>query len=133
MCISGDVCGLTKEQWDVIDKGMDFYQNISDIIKDGYTYFYGSNIASYRHPKGWQGILRQGNKLENSDRAFLLLHSFNDAAGKEIEIELPAYYSVSDYYSYCSEDISLKDKTLRYTFHDDMQAICIRLNLAKPY
>ena len=58
MCISGDVLELTDKQWDVLDRGIDFYKKIAPIIKDGYTYRYGNEIRSYRHPEGWQGIVR---------------------------------------------------------------------------
>ena len=35
MCISGDVTGLTQAQWDVIERGMEFYRKIAPIIKQG--------------------------------------------------------------------------------------------------
>ena len=128
MCISGDVCELDSSQWDVIDRGMIFYQKIASIIKEGYTSFYGPVIESYRHPKGWQAVLRKGTVKENSDNAFLLIHGFNEIAGNDIEIELPYEYEMVDYYSYCDENILLNGRKLNYSFHDDMQAVCIMLN-----
>lgn len=127
MCISGDVCELSDEQGDVIDRGMIFYQKIAPIIKEGYTYFYGTDIRSYRHPKGWQGILREGITEEFANEAFIVVHGFNDIVGSRIEVELPYEYTIKEYYSYCQEDIQIQGRMLRYAFHDDMQAICIRL------
>ena len=60
MCISGEVHLISDEQWGLIDKGIAFYNRIAPIIKNGRTYFYGPKITSYRHPEGWQGIVRYG-------------------------------------------------------------------------
>lgn len=129
MCISGDVCGLSSEQWDVIDRGMAVYKKIAPIIKEGYTSFYGPSIESYRHPKGWQGILRQGTSFDNLGEAFMVIHGFNEIAGSKIEIELPNDYRIKEYYSYCEENVCIKDGKLYYTFHDDMEAICVLLGV----
>ena len=58
MCLSGDVIDLSKEGWGIIDAGIAFYKKIAPILRDGYTSWFGTEIQSYRHPKGWQGILR---------------------------------------------------------------------------
>ncbi len=128
MCISGDVHKLSSEQWKVIDEGMAFYQKIAPVIKEGFTSFYGSTIVSYRHPEGWQGVLRQGTTEENGNQAFLLLHGFNNIKGSTVQVELPACYEVVEYYSYCQEEIKITGNILEYTFHDDMEAVAVILN-----
>jgi len=73
MCISGDVTELTDAQWDVLDRGIAFYKKIAPIIKNGYTYRYGTEITSYRNLKGWQGVLR----VSEEEKAYALFHVFD--------------------------------------------------------
>jgi alpha-galactosidase len=61
MCLSGDVYDLTDEQWDIVKKGIDFYNKISDIIKFGKTIKYENSIESYNNPQGEQIVIRQYN------------------------------------------------------------------------
>ena len=123
MCISGDVCRLNEDQWKVIDRGIAFYKKISGIIKKGYTTRYGSEINSYRHPEGWQGILRIGEK----DRAFALFHGFHDATGIEASVPIPAGYRISEIYSYENEQVWLDDGRLYLRITEDMKAVAVLL------
>lgn len=124
MCLSGDVCSLDELQWKVIDEGISFYKKISPIIKDGKTYFYGNKISSYRHPKGWQAILRESLDEKNS---YIVIHGFNQAKGVKVQLDVNSHYYIADYYSYQDEQISLKNGALEYRIPDDMYAICIYL------
>jgi alpha-galactosidase len=124
MCISGDVWLLSDEQWRVIDEGIAFYKKVAPIIKHGKTHFFGPGITSYRHPKGWQGILREDDE---SGRAYIVLHGFNDACGGNISIPTPEGYEIRDVYSYKKEELSMSDGQVRYTFDEDMKAIAVYL------
>lgn len=120
MCLSGDVTKLNKEQWNVIDKGIDFYKNISDIIKNGYSYRYGTDITSERHPKGWQAVLRK-----NESRAFVVIHVFDGEQPKYIEIKLPSNcnQNIVKVYSDDEPEFSIVDGILRYKVTDTMKAV----------
>ncbi|MCR4590845.1 MAG: alpha-galactosidase [Lachnospiraceae bacterium] len=120
MCISGDVWMLSSEQWQLLDRGIAFYKRIAPVIKNGKTFYHGSKIISYRHPEGWQGILREGE-----DSAYLLLHGFNDIRDKEISIRIPEYYHIGEIYSYKEESVTFEKGMLNYTFDEDMKAVCI--------
>lgn len=86
MCISGDVTKLSKEQWRMIDDGMDFYREIAPIIRDGQSYHYGTKIKSTRHPRGWQALLRIGK----NGMAYLVLHIFGkERLPEKIQVPLP--------------------------------------------
>ena len=123
MCISGDVWRLSEEQWKVIDDGIAFYKKIASIIKKGHTTRYGTEISSYRHPKGWQGILRTG---ENG-KAFALFHGFLEAVGMEVSVPVPADYRISEIYSYETEQVWLKDGRLYLRLTEDMKAVAVLL------
>lgn len=127
MCLSGDVWLLDNEQWELIDKGMAFYKRIAPVIKDGRTFFYGSDIKSYRHPEGIQVIFRESVKR---DKAYIVMHSFNNASGTDIEIRLPSGYEIKEVYSYEDETIQIKDGRLKYCFREDMHALGLYLENA---
>ncbi len=124
MCISGDVWLLSEEQWELIDRGIAFYRKAAPVIKHGKTYFYGSKIKSFRHPKGWQGIFREDMERKH---AYITLHGFNEAAGEEISMEIPGGYKIKDIYSDEKENIGLKENILHYRFREDMKAAAVYL------
>ncbi|MBE5914972.1 MAG: alpha-galactosidase [Pseudobutyrivibrio ruminis] len=122
MCLSGDVCSLDELQWKVIDEGISFYKKIASIIKDGKTYFYGSKIGSYRHPKGWQAIVRESLEMKE---AYVVIHGFNQAKGEKVCLDLSKDYDLADCYSFQTENISFNTGRLEYVIPDDMYAICL--------
>ncbi len=95
MCLSGDVANLTDEQWRTIEKGIEFYKKAAGVIKRGKSRLYGASPKSWRHPEGWQAVVR-----ENSKETLCVFHSFENspktlsapAGGCEIE----AVYSDRD-------------------------------------
>lgn len=123
MCISGDVCQLSEEQWEVLDVGIAFYRKIAPIIKSGFTHRYGSEISSYRHPEGWQGILRVGQ----DGGAFAVFHGFAGAAGREVSIPLPGHYRIGGVYSYEEEQVWTEDGSLHLRMTEDWKAVAVRL------
>ena len=126
MCISGDVTELSDLQWNVIDKGIEFYKQISPIIKYGYTHRFGSKITSERHPQGWQGVVRVG---ENGE-AYALIHTFYGELPEYIEIELPKNCptNIVSIYSDNEVDVKVNNGILSYKTTETMKAIAIRLN-----
>lgn len=126
MCLSGDVIELNKEQWELIDRGIEFYKSISNIIKNGYSYRYGTKIRSERHPEGWQGILRLGSNNE----ALIVIHRFYGNIDEKIEIELPKNCPkkiIKVYNDDNISDIKILDDKLIYKSKEEMKAIAILL------
>ena len=75
MGLSGDVYDLSDHQWDILDKGMDFYGKVSDIIRDGKTTVISCSADSYNKPAGSQLVIR-----ELGDRALIVYHRFEDSS-----------------------------------------------------
>lgn len=125
MCLSGNVMELGEEQWNVINQGMAFYKKITPIIRDGYTYRFGTEISSYRHPKGWQGILRVG---ENGD-AFALFHIFDGGMEEKCIIEIPEEYEyeLGEVYSDIDVQIALSGRDLYYIPTEERKAVAVYL------
>lgn len=78
MCLSGDIYKLSDHQWMLIEKGMEFYHGVSDIIRDGMTTFSETTTLSYNHPTGEQVVIRT-----LKDKKLVIAHRF--AESKEID------------------------------------------------
>lgn len=122
-CLSGDVLELSNEQWEVIDGGIAFYKKIASIIKHGYTKRFGPEIASYRNPNGWQGILRTGEQ----QYAYALFHVFHGSQPSVLTIDLPGNYEIIDIYSDSNVRAEIKDKQLLYYPTVEMKAVAVFL------
>lgn len=123
MCISGDVCQLNSKQWEMIDAGIEFYKKIASIIKKGFTLRYGTEISSYRNPKGWQGIVRYGKGTQ----AYAVFHAFHGIAGAEVSIPLINDYEIEEVYSCGEERMYIKDRKLTITLNSDKMAVAVLL------
>ncbi|MGM9594216.1 MAG: glycoside hydrolase family 36 protein [Candidatus Onthomonas sp.] len=94
MCLSGDVTELTDAQWKAIEDGIAFYRSIAPVIKDGFSYFYGSRGPSDRHLTGWQGVVRvqrEKGHLTGGPHAaaYATVHFFRGEVPEQITIGLP--------------------------------------------
>ncbi|BBF45383.1 alpha-galactosidase [Lachnospiraceae bacterium KM106-2] len=125
MCLSGDVIELKEEQWEVIENGIAFYKRIAPIIKYGFTKRFGPEITSYRHPKGWQGILRSGRNKTGD--AYALFHVFYGVREKVLEIELDKEYELQEVYSDSDVQVTIEGNKLRYFPTEEMKAVAVYL------
>lgn len=71
MCLSGDADRLSDEQWQKTEEGIHFYRKVRHIIRDGVSTFYGEVSASWRHPEGWQAVIRETEK-----ETLAVIHTF---------------------------------------------------------
>lgn len=125
LCISGDVTGLTGGQWEILEKGMSFYQKIAPVIKEGQSYLYGSHIRSTRHPKGWQALVRVGRNGE----AYVVLHTFDGEFPEWIEVTLPKTCptQIQEVYSDTPVQIEIREGILKYRTNEPYKAAAIML------
>lgn len=140
MCFSGDVTRLSGEQWDVIDRAMEFYHRIAPVIKNGYSYFHNHKTASDRHLKGWQALVRvrtepglimrekQLFQGEHKD-AYVVVHTFRGELPETLEIPLPedCPQKISAAYSHDQVDAVVEDGVLKIKTGDQMRGIGIYL------
>jgi alpha-galactosidase len=85
MCLSGEVHDLSPAQWKLSVSAMELYRRVYPIIRDGYSTFHGETGKSWRHPQGWQAVLRTS---KNGKRALLVAHTFGKAFPKSAQIPL---------------------------------------------
>ena len=74
LCFSGEPDALSAAQWNVMDEGTAFYAKAAPIIDRGVSARYGSEIISYRAPKGWQAVVRRGET-----QTLVVVHTFGAA------------------------------------------------------
>lgn len=124
MCLSGDVCDFNSEQWDSIEKGISFYKNVSSIIKHGFSYRFGSEIKSYRHPEGWQAILRVSI---DKKQAFVVVHTFGGMLPNSIQIKIPENLEIDTIFSEEGFNVILKNGNIILLEIENFQAVAIHL------
>lgn len=86
MCLSGDVFDLSGEQWEIVDKSIALYKKVSSTIRDGISYRFGPAVKSYRHPEGWQAILRIRS---DKKQALVVVHTFGGMLPDSVCLEAP--------------------------------------------
>jgi alpha-galactosidase len=127
MCLSGEVHDLSPAQWKLSVSAMEFYRRIYPIIRDGHSTFHGETGKSWRHPQGWQAVLRTS---KNGKRALLVAHTFGKAFPKSVQISLaesgwkidetwPATHGIA---------ANLKGKSLRLELAGEFRATVISLH-----
>ena len=126
MCLSGDVYDLDEEQWKVIERGIGFYHDISNIILNGTTYFFGSKLKSYRNPKGWMGIIR---KSEDEKEVLALIYTFHGVFTDMLEIPVGSNYEISNIYCAYENDVSLTNGNLLVKMEEEFEAVAVHLKL----
>jgi alpha-galactosidase len=85
LCLSGELHDLSPAQWKVAVSAMELYRRVYPIIRDGHSTFHGETGKSWRHPQGWQAVLRTA---KNGKRALLVAHTFGKPFPKSVEIPL---------------------------------------------
>lgn len=113
MCLSGDMASLSQPQWKLVDEGIMFYKMVSPIIKRGSSQLIESETNAYRHPKGWQAVVREqiidedelcGDDLlirrKTQKGLMVVIHTFDGSAGTRINVPIPIEYTLKSVYSH---------------------------------
>ena len=109
MCLSGDIPDLNIKQQSVVKAAINFYKQISDIIKDGSSLRYGPSISSYNRPKGWQAVVRYS---DFDERILVVIHCFGDTP-KSISVPLQKSPSkILNTFAISETQITMSDKSL---------------------
>ena len=128
MCLSGDVLHLDDEQWEIVKSGMEFYTKISPVIKDGFSYRFGPEIQSYRHPEGWQVMFRVS---ADKTKALAVVHTFDYDQQTPISIPIPENLSlrVDSTYSQENTDPTIENGQIVFPLHGKFQAMATLFNV----
>ena len=86
MCLSGEIAQLSAAQWRLVREAMAFYRRVAPVIKEGQSRRVGQTSESWRHPHGWQAVVRTG---AGGREALVVAHTFAQAPAR-VEVPLPA-------------------------------------------
>ena len=95
MGLSGDIYDMSDHQWELLDKAIAFYKEVSDIIKCGRTTVLFTDADRYNDPKGSQIVIR-----EHNGRKLLVYHRFKDSLPLEefaLKYDVKLFKPVSSY------------------------------------
>lgn len=121
MCLSGDIHHLSAEQWRKVVEGTDFYRRVRHIIRDGVSAFFGNVSESWRHPAGWQAVVRKAG-----GETLAVIHTFAGEIPEEIALPVDAGKILD---VMCSEGnrVVVEDGTLRVQLKAEFEAVAVHL------
>ena len=123
LCISGDVCDLAKDKWELALRGVDFYKRVSPVIVSGFTKRYGPLQNSNRDLRDYQASVRFGR----DGRALVIFHSFAHEGTMDITIELGEKYRIADIYECRDHNAVTNGTVLTLRSDDPFDALAILL------
>ncbi|MES2477140.1 MAG: glycoside hydrolase family 36 protein [Verrucomicrobiota bacterium] len=82
MCLSGKIEQLPEHAWSLTRDAIALYAKAAPVIKSGKSRKFGELGASWRHPQGWQVLMRS-----SPDLLLVVLHTFANAP-EEVVIPL---------------------------------------------
>ena len=91
LCWSGKLLELSDEQYRMMTDAENLYIKVSHIIKNGNSYIYATDRASYGHPSGTQIVARY---TEDESELLCVIHAMHEC--KDFEIELRAEYEICE-------------------------------------
>lgn len=83
LCLSGEITDLTDVQWNLVRSALALYRAAAGILLDGESVRFGPPVPSYRHPVGWQSVVRRSRR---DGQVLVVVHRFGGDSG---EISFP--------------------------------------------
>ncbi len=123
LCISGDVYDLSKEQWQAVQEGTDFYKKASPVIANGVTKRFGPFQKSNRALSGYQASVRYGA----DGRALVIVHAFGHPGGLCVDVPLEEGYSVTEIYETGDHHVTAAGGVLSVRFEKPFDAVAVLL------
>ena len=122
LCLSGDIFDLTPAQWAKVEEGLAFYRQARRVIRDGTSAFYGNLSASWRHPTGWQAVVRTAGR-----ETLAVIHTFGGGFPEEIALTVSGERIKK---IMCSENnpVSLQNGRLTVGLRAPFEAVAVLLD-----
>ena len=100
MCLSGDIEKLPAASWSLTREAIDFYHKCASVIKYGTSRRFGAIGSSWRHPAGWQAVVRSSDS-----QALVVVHTFANSP-ECLEIPLSGNWLLEESFADCEYEIS---------------------------
>ena len=123
LCISGEVADMSKEQWDLTDRGTAFYKKATPIIARGMTRLYGPFQNSLRALRDYQGSVRYGE----DNRALAIVHAFEHEGRLDVSLPIEEGYRVEEVFEATDHGVCISGNNLEMAFDESFDAAAILL------
>lgn len=100
MCLSGGIEKLPAASWELTREAIAFYQKAAPVIKYGVSRRFGDVGASWRHPKGWQAVVRTSDK-----QSLVVVHAFAESPA-DLEVPLNGNWKLQEAFSDGSAEVA---------------------------
>ena len=126
MCLSGDVVGLSAQQWQCTLDAIGVYGRAAAVLKHGVSRRVGEHGPSWRHPTGWQAVVRTN---ADTGEALIVAHTFASAPA-EVAVSLPpGDWSIAELFP-AGGDVRLSGNAIRWATGGDFAGQVVRLSRA---
>ena len=123
MCLSGEIAELDAAQWERVLEAQWLYRRAAAVIKHGISRRFGEIGESWRHPRGWQAVLRAG---EDGRSALAVLHAFEGAPRDTVVPLGPGDWKIDS--AFPGPQASLEKGALRWAPAGDFTAAVVVLS-----
>jgi len=120
MCLSGEIETLSPGQWEIVLRAQRLYRRVAPIIKHGVSRLSREMGESWRHPKGWQAMVR----VATDGRSVLVVaHAFaNASAHASIDLGDRGAWGIVDGMGAENRPVIDQSGKLKLTFDGDFTA-----------
>jgi alpha-galactosidase len=119
MCLSGEIDRLSDAQRAIVGRATALYRAAAPIIRDGVSRRNGEIGPSWRHPTGWQGVIRTAADGRSS---LVVLHAFGGAPS-EAAVQLPeGAWSVDGCFGEEGSNVTIDGNAVRWKPPGDFSA-----------
>lgn len=92
-CLSGDLADLDDQSFGLLRQALALYRRAGRIVAFGRAHRLGPDVPSYRHPQGWQAVVRTaagapGHNSDGGAEVLVVLHAFAPPWPATIEVPL---------------------------------------------
>lgn len=124
MCLSGDVAALSSAQWQTALAAQHLYDRVAPVIKHGVSRLHRELGESWRHPRGWQAMVRIST---DGREALVVAHAFAHAPAKSVVTLPPGDWRITDAFAEAGATATLSGQTLTLPFPGDFSAFVLFL------
>ncbi|HSI07609.1 MAG TPA: glycoside hydrolase family 36 protein [Rariglobus sp.] len=124
MCLSGDVAALSSAQWQTSLAAQSLYTRVAPVIKHGVSRLHRDLGESWRHPRGWQAMVRVST---DGHTALVVAHAFAQAPSAPDVTLPPGNWRITDAFAESGVTATVAGRTLTLPFPGDFSAFVILL------
>ena len=121
MCLSGGIEEMPDASWSLVPEAIALYQKAAPVIKYGTSRKSGEPGASWRHPQGWQAVVRTSER-----QCLVVLHAFAGAP-RRVTVLLDAGWKLAGVFGASEAELAFGNGFLMIPVTADFSAVVVLL------